>query len=62
MKYIHVDSDHLPSILKQILKSIVTRLSSLSSAKKIFLEAAQYYQRNLASCQYKEKLTYIEQS
>ena len=61
-KYIQVDSDHPPSIIKQIPKSIETRLSSLSSSKEIFLEAAQYYEQNLASCGYKEKLTYVEQS
>ena len=61
-KYIHVDSDHPPSITKQIPKSIATRLSSLSSSKEIFLEAAQSYEQNLASCRYKEKLTYVEQS
>ena len=33
MKYIHVDSDHPPSIIKQIPMSIATRLSSLSSSK-----------------------------
>ena len=32
-KYIHVGSDHPPSIIKQIPKSIATRLSSLSSSK-----------------------------
>ena len=37
-KYIHVGSDHPPSIIKQISKSIATRLSSLSSSKEIFLE------------------------
>ena len=61
-KYIHVDSDHPPSIIKQIPKSIATRLSSLSSSKETFLESAQSYEQNLASCGYKEKLTYVEQS
>ena len=45
-KYIHVDSDHPPSIIKQIPKSIAT----ISSSKEIFLEAAQSYEQNLASC------------
>ena len=35
-KYIQVDYDHPPSIIKQIPKSIATRLSSLSSLKKYF--------------------------
>ena len=51
-KYIHVGSDHPPSIIKQIPKSIATRLSSLSSSKEIFLEAAQSYEQNLANCGY----------
>ena len=53
----HIDSDHPPSIIKQIPKSIATRLSSLSSSKEIVLEAAQSYEQNLASCGYKEKLS-----
>ena len=36
--YIHVNSDHPPSILKQLPKSIEKRLSSLSSSKEIFEE------------------------
>ena len=61
-KYIHVDSDHPSSIIKQIPKSVATRLSSSSSSKEIFLEATQSYEQNLASCGYKEKLTYVERS
>ena len=61
-KHIHVDSDHPPSIIKQIQKAIAARLYSLSSSKQIFLEAAQSYEQNLASCGYKEKLTYVEES
>ena len=38
--YIHVNSDHPPSILKQLPVSIEKRLSSLSSSKEIFEEAA----------------------
>ena len=37
-KYIHVDSDHPPSIIKQIPKSIATRLSSLYHQRKYFLK------------------------
>ena len=43
-KYIRVDSDHPLSIIKQIPKSIATKLSSLSSSKEIFLEATQSWQ------------------
>ena len=41
MKYIHVDSNHPASIIKQIPKSKGAILSLLSSSKEIFLEAAQ---------------------
>ena len=62
MKYIHIDFDHPPSIIKQIPKSIATRLFLLSSSKGTFLRAAHSYEQNLASCEYKEKLIYVEQS
>ena len=56
--YIHVNSDHPPSILKQLPVSIEKRLSSLSSSKEIFEEAAPYYEQYLSNCGYKEKLNY----
>ena len=43
--YIHVNSDHPPSILKQLPMSIEKRLSSLSSSKEIFEETAPYYEK-----------------
>ena len=46
--YIHVNSDHPPSILKQLPKSIEKRLSSSSSSKE----------QHLSNCGYKEKLNY----
>ena len=56
--YIHVNSDHPPSILKQLPVSIEKRLSSLSSSKEIFEEAAPYYEQCLSNCGYKQKLNY----
>ena len=56
--YIHVNSDHPPSILKQLPKSIEKRLSSLSSSKEIFKETAPYYEQHLSNCGYKKKLNY----
>ena len=56
--YIHVNSDHPPSILKQLPKSIEKWLSSLSSSKDIFEETAPYYEQYLSNCRYKEKLNY----
>ena len=54
INYIHVNSDHPPSILKQLLKSIEKRLSSLSSSKENFEETAPYYEQHLSNCGYKE--------
>ena len=54
INYIHVNSDHPPSILKQLLKSIEKRLSSLSSSKENFEETAPYYEQHLSICGYKE--------
>ena len=48
--YMHVNSDHLPSVLKQLPMSIGKRLSSLSSSKEIFEETAPYYEQYLSNC------------
>ena len=60
--YIHVNSDHPPSILKKLPKSIEKRLSSLSSSKEIFEETAPYFEQHLSNSQTsqtsKEKLNY----
>ena len=58
INYIHVNSDHPPSILKQLPMSIEKRLSSLSSSKEILEEAAPYYEQYLSNYRYKEKLNY----
>ena len=42
--YIHIDSDHPPSIIKQIPRSVEKRLSILSSSKDISQESAIYYE------------------
>ena len=59
--YIHTQSDHSPSITKELPRSIEKRLSQLSSSKDIFYETTLYYGQCLASCGYKEKLTYEQQ-
>ena len=38
-----------------------SNITLLSSSKETFLEAAQSYEQNVASCKYKEKLTCINQ-
>ena len=59
--YIHIQSDHPPSITKQLPRSIEKRLSQLSSSKDIFYETAPYFEQRLASCGYNKKLTYQQQ-
>ena len=58
VKYIHVNSNHPPNIIKQLPKNIETRLSKLSSNEKIFYESAKYYEEKLKNSGYKTKLTY----
>ena len=45
--YIHINSDHPPSIIEEIPRSIEKRLSILSSSKDIFQESAIYYEKCL---------------
>ena len=59
--YIHIQSDHPPSITKQLPRSIEKRLSQLSSPKDIFYKTTSYYEQSLASCGYNEKLIYQQQ-
>ena len=47
--YIHIQSDHPPSITKQLPRSIKKRLRQLSSSKDIFYKTAPYYEQRLAS-------------
>ena len=56
--YIHKESNHLPSTIKQILFSIESRLSSLSSNEKIFNESTPIYQEALKKSGYDDKLKY----
>ena len=56
--YTHIQSDHPPSITKQLPRSMKKCLSKLSSSKDIFNETAPYYEQRLASCGYNDKLTY----
>ena len=54
----HVNSDHLPSIIKEILQSIEKRLSILSSSKNNFQESVIYYEKCLKNSGHKTKLPY----
>ena len=56
--YIHAKSNRPANILKQLPKSIETRLSNLSSISKIFHEASKHYQSILNQSGYNCKLHY----
>ena len=56
--YIHKESNHPPSITKQLPISIETRLSKLSSNEKVFDESVSIYQEALDKSGYKYKLTF----
>ena len=53
IKYIHEDSNDLPSVIRQILQSIESRLSTLSYDEKTFQEALPPYQKALSNSGYK---------
>ena len=61
IKYVHRDSNHPPSILKNIPTSINRRLSSLSSSELMFNEIAPHYQQALQKSGYNFNLTYAPQ-
>ena len=56
--YIHKDSNHPPSILKQIPISIQKRISTLSSNETIFNESKEIYQKALEKSGYRQNLKY----
>ena len=58
IKYIHKNSNHPPSVIRQIPLSIESRLSTLSFNEKIFQEASPPYQKALQNSGYRHTLTY----
>ena len=62
IKYIHVESNHPPNIIKEIPKTIEKRLSRLSSNENIFNEAATYYEEKLEESGHKIKLKYQQEN
>ena len=56
--YIQKESNHSPSILRQIPLYIESRLSRHSSNQKIFKESTQIYQEALKKSGYNHQLTY----
>ena len=57
-RYINTKSNHPPSILKQIPAAISKRISTNSSNKQIFQNAAPYYNNILKDCGYKEEIQF----
>ena len=58
IKCISIESNHLPSIIKQLPLSIKSRLSSLSYSEEIFNDSVTPYQDVLDKSGYKHKLKY----
>ena len=58
INYIHKQSNHPPSIIKQLPLSVERRLSKLSSNEKIFNDSIPIYQEALIKAGYNHKLTY----
>ncbi len=61
LRYVHCESNHPPSVLRNIPESINTRLSNISSNEDIFNEAAPPYQEALKNSGYDYQLKYKPQ-
>ena len=57
-KYVNIRSNHPPTVLKEIPKSINKRLSKISSTEKEFNEAKEVYQQALKESGYEYELKY----
>ena len=58
INYIHKQSNHPPSIIKQLPLSVEGRLRKISSNEKIFNDSIPTYQEALIKAGYNHKLTY----
>ena len=58
LRYVHVKSNHPPSILKNIPIGVNKRLSEISSTEEIFNKAAPAYQKALNDSGYEYELKY----
>ena len=59
--YVHSQSNHPPTIIKQIPKAISRRLTDISSNQDAFREAAPLYNSALRNSGYAEGLEYLEE-
>ena len=56
--YIDTKSNHPPSVLRSVRKTVETRLSMLSSSKEIFNEEKKVYQKALQESGHETNLEY----
>ena len=61
-KYVSPESNHPPSIVKNIPEAVAKRLSGVSSSKEMFLAEVQPYQDAMYQAGYKDTLKYQEES
>ena len=57
IQYIHLESNHLPNIIKQIYKTVY--LSQFSYNEEVFNESPPFYEDKLYQSGYQHKLKYI---
>ena len=58
LQYIHMQSNHPPSIIQRIPSMISKRLSDISSGKEHFDKAAPFYNEALKNCGFNERLKF----
>ena len=60
--YVHKNSNHPPAVIKQIPRSVNTRIAMLSSSSVEFKEAAPIYEKALKESGYDTKLEFTKES
>ena len=58
LTYVNTESSHLPSIVKQLPKSIELQLSELYSNKEVFKNSVKRYKEALKKAGYKHEMRY----
>ena len=58
--YINANSNHPPSIIKQMPSSVNRRLSNLPSDEEVFLNNLQSHREALKKSGFRDELTYVE--
>ena len=61
-RYVNINSNHPPSIIKQIPKSVEKRINNNSCNKEVFDHSANYYNNILSSSGYKEKIKFNQKT